>query len=292
MAKLQRYDPCPCGSGKKYKWCCEARNNATPAGPLVAESPHFFAEHRPGLDQAVDRILCRIESGAGKLVEAELNSLFDQHPSYHMTNYAMGVFHAFVEKDPAKAVPYFETAVKILPPLAEAHFNLGLARRQLTDIPRAVASFRAAVRYSTRGDGIAELAQEELRWLEELILETSPLKSLDAYVANAQRFESAFDALVAHQFQQAINLFESVLREYPNHVASYGNLALAHAGLGQKATAMSCFDRALQLDPQYEPALQNRKLIAEMREGVPFVPDDIREIEFYREKVDRKKRVE
>ena len=21
--KLGRYDPCPCGSGKKYKWCCE-----------------------------------------------------------------------------------------------------------------------------------------------------------------------------------------------------------------------------------------------------------------------------
>ena len=23
--KVGRYDPCPCGSGKKYKWCCEKK---------------------------------------------------------------------------------------------------------------------------------------------------------------------------------------------------------------------------------------------------------------------------
>lgn len=37
-----RNDPCPCGSGKKYKKCCLARHEAE--GPKVVE-PHEHAEH-------------------------------------------------------------------------------------------------------------------------------------------------------------------------------------------------------------------------------------------------------
>ena len=29
MARAQRNDPCPCGSGKKYKACCQERDRAT-----------------------------------------------------------------------------------------------------------------------------------------------------------------------------------------------------------------------------------------------------------------------
>jgi len=31
MAKIRSNDPCPCGSGKKYKRCCKARVEARPA---------------------------------------------------------------------------------------------------------------------------------------------------------------------------------------------------------------------------------------------------------------------
>ena len=31
MAKIGRNDPCRCGSGKKYKKCCQARDQASPA---------------------------------------------------------------------------------------------------------------------------------------------------------------------------------------------------------------------------------------------------------------------
>ena len=30
--KVQRNDPCPCGSGKKYKKCCQIKENAIMAG--------------------------------------------------------------------------------------------------------------------------------------------------------------------------------------------------------------------------------------------------------------------
>jgi hypothetical protein len=43
MAKIGRNEPCPCGSGKKYKRCCQAREDAR----LVAQAqPLHPSEHR------------------------------------------------------------------------------------------------------------------------------------------------------------------------------------------------------------------------------------------------------
>lgn len=283
MMKPSRNDPCPCGSGKKYKKCCLPREQAEhlhsspPAG-------HFVAQLRPEVDEAVDRLLQRLERGEGRRVESELRHLLEQYPDYHMTNYAMGVYQAMVAKAPAEAIRFFEKAVAIIPPFAEAHFNLGMATRQIFDIPRAVEAFRAAERYS-QDDGIAEMARKELRWLENTLLKTTSFASLDDYVANARLFDRAFRCLNNRQFAEAIELFQKVLRENPTHVQSYGNLALAYAGLGRRADALACFDHALRLDPRYEPAILNRRVIEQMREGEPFVPDAIQEVQFYADRL-------
>ena len=178
-------------------------------------------------------------------------------------------------------MPFFEKAVQILPPFPEAHFNLGNAARQSCDIQKAVAAYRLAERYSDGEDGIAELARKELRALEEVLTRTSPFKSLDQYLANAELFAEAFQCLMDRHFKQAIDLFQRVLSENPDHVQSYGNMALAYAGLGKRSEAMAYFGRALELDPDYKPALENRRAIARMRDGEPFVPDITREVEYY-----------
>ncbi len=36
--KTGRNDPCPCGSGQKYKKCCEAKDDAQRAEALAAEN--------------------------------------------------------------------------------------------------------------------------------------------------------------------------------------------------------------------------------------------------------------
>ena len=154
-----RNDPCHCGSGKKYKKCCLPREQPTRiSDPRREES--FIAELRPDLDEAVDRALQRLARGEGKQVESEIAELLEDNPDYHMTNYAMGVYQAVVAKKPAAAIPFFERAVAVFPPFAEAHFNLGNAARQAFDISKAVDAYRAAERYS-QDDGIAEMARKD-----------------------------------------------------------------------------------------------------------------------------------
>jgi tetratricopeptide (TPR) repeat protein len=282
MSKPGRNDPCPCGSGKKYKKCCLPREEAARAA-APPEEP-FIAELRPDLDEAVDRALQRLEQGEGKRVKSEICELLEQNPDYHLTNYAMGVYLVMVDKAPAEAVPFFEKAVAILPPFPEAHFNLANSARGALDIPKAIMAYRAAVRYSQEGD-IAEMARNELQRLQDIIVKGTPFPSLDAYLANSKLFDRAFECLCRQEFGQAAELFQRVLSEYPTHVQSHGNLALAYAGLGRRADALASFDRALALDPSYEPALLNRRITLTMREGEPFIADDIMSVEYYADRV-------
>jgi hypothetical protein len=286
MNQPGRNDPCPCGSGKKFKKCClPAEQAARPRTMIPPSDEDFLVELRPDLDDAVDRLLQQMEQGAGRRVERELVAMFEKNPEYHMTNYALGVYRAMILKDPKGAIPLFERAVKIFPPFPEAHFNLGNTARQSFDIPKAVAAYRKAERYSQDEDGIAAMARKELEFLEKMLLKTTSFTSLDAYVANAQLFDDAFECLQEQQFEQAIKLFQRVLSENPGHVQSYGNMALAHAGLGQKSAALACLERALELDPGYQPARDNLRVIAQMQEGEPNIPGGILEVEFYADKL-------
>lgn len=283
MINPDRNDPCPCGSGKKYKRCCLPREEARQRLDRERKA-QMLAESRPDLDVAVDRVLRRLEQGEGERVKQAIEKLLQQHPDYHMTQYAMGVYQATVAKNPKAAISHLERAVAILPPFAEAHFNLGMAAQQTFDIVRAAEAYRAA-KECAADDHIAHLAAEQLQWLEGVVTRTSPFLTLEAYLANAQLFHRAFACLSRAEYPQAVELLERVLTEYPGHVASHGNLALAYLGLGRRADALACLDRALELDPDYEPAKRNREVALRTREGEPLTPEFFMEVEFYADRL-------
>ena len=137
MSRIDRNGPCPCGSGKKYKKCCAWKDAAkcaaenrpaadrdAPGGEPVQEQ--FIAERKPEVDAELDRLLQRMQRGEGETVRARLLALYAKHPGYHMTNYAMGTYVGMVEGDPVGSIPFFEKAVRVFPPFAEAHYNLCL----------------------------------------------------------------------------------------------------------------------------------------------------------------------
>jgi hypothetical protein len=82
MAKIGRNDLCPCGSGKKYKRCCMARDEAASREKLAAANaaattataaaqhdPHLCDDCNGQLDVAANAVLALID--ARKFDEAE-----------------------------------------------------------------------------------------------------------------------------------------------------------------------------------------------------------------------------
>jgi len=299
MSKPGRNEPCPCGSGKKFKKCClalveaeqHADAHAAAAKRAIARSENRrSAEIRPEVDAAVDRALRRLDEGEGKAVESEITRLLEENPDYHRTNYAMGVYLAMVSNTPAAAVPFLKKAVPFSV-FTEADFNLAKCAGQVLDIPeaagplpRAVAACRAAEQYAADND-VGELARKELQRLQKTLLETTPFSSLHAYMDNAKLFDCAFERLERRQFHVAAELFKRVLSDHPKHVQSHSNLGLAYIGLGRRADALASLDRALELSPDYKPALVNRRVAVEMREGEPSMPNVMGSADYYEDRV-------
>jgi tetratricopeptide (TPR) repeat protein len=80
--------------------------------------------------------------------------------------------------------------------------------------------------------------------------------------------------------------FKLILESEPNHVQSHGNLEFAYAGLGDRVAAVRHLDKAIELDPEYEPAIDNRCIILALPPGERLNCGQIREVDFY---VDRER---
>jgi tetratricopeptide (TPR) repeat protein len=94
MAKIGRNDPCPCGSGQKYKRCCLPRDEATAAERAAADRAAAIVDERSaadaainaeddGLDDASNVVIDLID--AGRLDEAEqaAHDLLERYPQVH-----------------------------------------------------------------------------------------------------------------------------------------------------------------------------------------------------------------
>jgi tetratricopeptide (TPR) repeat protein len=96
MAKIGRNDPCTCGSGKKYKKCCEARDqavaveqarsardHAVPTIANVAAGAQRWLAEEEELDLASNAVVDLVQ--AGRLDEAEQagEKLLRDYPEVH-----------------------------------------------------------------------------------------------------------------------------------------------------------------------------------------------------------------
>lgn len=93
MAKIGRNEPCPCGSGKKYKQCCLAKDAAGEPTAIAAAqaADHNLPHHHPRLckdcndkiDAAANTVIALID--AGKLDDAEhaAHDLVERWPEVH-----------------------------------------------------------------------------------------------------------------------------------------------------------------------------------------------------------------
>ncbi|MEF8701002.1 MAG: tetratricopeptide repeat protein [Candidatus Accumulibacter sp. UW20] len=239
---------------------------------------HFTVEVLQEVDDRCDDALLLAEKGELSRAAAAIETIRRQYPEYHTVLYAMGVIHA-LRDEMDEAIPLLQRAVEIFPVFAHAHYNLGEAFCRKALLEPAVLAFQSAIAVDGERGPVGRLAKEKLDKLEAIV-KTGGI-SLATYMESSRTFDRAFDALREKRFQTAIDLFSKVLKTTPNHVQSYGNMGLAYAGLGNRQKAFECLDRAIALDPEYAPAITNRRLIASLPEGETLSSGEMQEISYY-----------
>ena len=261
--KIKRNDFCLCGSGKKFKKCCVSiMQRETIQSHQVSE---FTIRIIPEVQEECDVALQYLE--AGEILDAHdiVERLTQSYPDYFMVKYVQGLCCIF-EKNEIDAILFLEEAVKLFPIFSQGYFNLGILYKNTLKISKSIACFKKVVQFENNDSEIYKQADDILRFYENMIKKTANI-SLDIYLEASNLFDCAFESLQKKKYEEAIVLFKQSLSLNPKTVQAYNNMGLAYSKLGRHKMAVECFDKALVLDPSYEPAQYNRKNISQLTEG-------------------------
>jgi Tfp pilus assembly protein PilF len=84
--------------------------------------------------------------------------------------------------------------------------------------------------------------------------------------------------------------FRAAAAKTERNAPTHGNIGLCLARLGRKAEALKELDRAIAIDPRYQPAMFNRLAVERMEEGKPMAVAGFERIEFSKDQLMRKRK--
>jgi tetratricopeptide (TPR) repeat protein len=249
------YDNCPCGSGKKFKWCCS---------PYWAKIEQGLDLYQQGQLESALRVMeqlvkehpqhpqtwgyyAHVLFREGKMEEAEekLQKAFDLNPNFPMGHLLRGLFRQS-EGEVIGALLLYRKAAEAYPP--EAHDQLAqvyemIARNEL--ILNRLVACRAAL----------ERACHFAPYDQEMRAQFEAMFGPDSRTPECVRKKYAFRPTVrpvavtdSGRFSDAKAAFEDLIKQVPTDPAAWFNLGLVRAWLGDQGPAVEALNRSVELE--------------------------------------------
>jgi tetratricopeptide (TPR) repeat protein len=269
MVKPGRNDPCPCGSGKKFKRCCAELSGIGQApSPVPAidvdgltalmnrgQYAQVEMKTRPLLDLHPDSgSLWKLHAGAlmlqGKDSLAAMQRASELLPADAETHFYLGNAR-HDQGDPAGAAASLRRALALKADFAEAHDSLGAALQDAGQPADAAASFRRALElrpgfaeaHGNLGNALVDLGQ-----LEDAVYHYRRMLELRPDLAEAHN--NLGNALLSlRRYEEAATSYRQALALRPNAPGAHANLGNALYALGRPQEALVHCRRALELEP-------------------------------------------
>lgn len=237
--KVGRNLPCPCGSGKKYKNCCGARNS-TP--DKIAADALFIQAQKA--------------HSAGQLAQAQAlyASILDRDPNHPEATHFQGLLYHQTGRTQL-ALPLIERSLSLRPQNEHFLTNAGLIYQAAGNWKMAEASYRK----------LAQLAPDDAKaWRDlghALVQLVRTDEAIEAYrrAANLAKSDSAswtdLAVRLIHRGQPA-DLEEAIVSSRkaislaPNDAEGHNNLAVALGLLQRRDEAVKAAQMAIKLAPQ------------------------------------------
>ncbi len=280
------YAPCPCGSGKKFKWCCE---------PIYAGIGRAFEQEENGQHETAQRIMDEVIAqhpgnpeaygkkaellySHGKVEEADavLEKAFAINPTYPFGLWLRAMVR-YQEGEVAGALLLARKAAEAYDP--QAHSYLARVYSLIFELEmqmnRPVAA-RAAMRQILH----FEPSDEELRKrFEEIFGDESALPAAacreyalqgpapNAPPARRAAWDSAFGNVGKPRLGDLVRIFGELTKQDEGDSAALFNLGLASAWLGDNRAAVAALDRYLEREPDEARATTAATLMEVLRCG-------------------------
>lgn len=259
------YDPCTCGSGKKYKWCCQALNQELDQATHQADLGQFdnalkmieaiAAKHADKPEPWGRKALILFEQGKRDEAEAALDKALVVNPTYPAAYLLRGMMR-LAEGETEGALVLFRKAAEYFAPsanqfLAQVYTNIFNCEIKSQ---RPVAARAAIERAISESPNTLELQE----YLNEFFGSESPFPEAarKAYSflspsTPGDRRPAWNQALsqAADKFPDAVAAFEKLATDDPHDAAAWYNLALARAWIGCNKDAIEALDHYVALEP-------------------------------------------
>lgn len=250
MSQPERNDPCPCGSGKKFKKCCLNNPNSQ---QVSAAQPARGTAPTPA---EINQLITLFNAGRHVELESRARLLVERHPNSGVAWKALSISLQMQGKE---ALPALQKTAELSPGDAEAHTNLAIALRDIGRFDDAVASCRRALEikpdfaeaHNNLGNALRDLGQTAgAVACHRRALESKP-DYADAHnnLGNALRDLGQLDGAVAS--------YHRALEIEPNFAGVHSNLGNVLKDLGQLDDAVASYSRALEIKPDYADAHSN-----------------------------------
>jgi tetratricopeptide (TPR) repeat protein len=228
-------------------------------------------------DEWCDEVSCLIEDRCFADAMNEIEEMLELYPERWEPLYLKGTCLAMQGKSD-EAIPLLNQAI-VAEPSPEAYLNLATAHQSLFHMEEWITCLRRVVDLDGEGGPLGSIAKVRIDEFAASIRKSDGI-SVDQHFAVGRIYDQAFKDLTAGHFAEAIRGFSEVLKVLPHHVQSYGNLGLAYAGQGARDRAIANLDKAIELDAEYQPAIENRRIILSASDERLAV-QSMREIDFY-----------
>lgn len=239
MTPPGRNDPCPCGSGKKFKKCCFGNDpaSATPSA------------------RAVDRLLQSAweHQRHGRMAQAEgaCREVLKGQPDRAEALYLLGLLASQAGHYLA-AIDLIGQAVRLNGSEAGYYNDLGLAYYALNRLDLAAASYQQALKLQPAffiahlNLGCVYVGQGRLEDAVASFRRTLALQP-DSAVAHFNLGNACF---ILGRFDDALASYQAALALRPDYLEVYVNLANAYIDQGKPELAEAACRRAFTIDPQ------------------------------------------
>jgi tetratricopeptide (TPR) repeat protein len=241
----------------------------------------------PEVEERIEEALDLIEDeklAAGKKIVLEL---FENYAHIASVQYAMGAVLISEEQYEA-SLDYWNKAIELNPFLLEAYYNKAIICFNTGDITEVIIALRHIIEVGELDNPVVSAARVKLATLTKELNDNKNL-TIDEFMRSSDLFNTAFNELEAGCFENAITRFKEVLALDATHVQSYGNIGVAYMQLNKKAEALKALNRALELDPNYEPAIINIKTINSCKGDLKLNAKDGISVEYYKMKAKAKR---
>ncbi len=279
---IDPYASCPCGSGKKFKWCCQPihdqiekalNQQQNGQGEAALHTIEEVVRANPKNPEALGRKAQLLHvNGRHEEAEKVLDEAFAENASYPYGFLLRGLFRLDEGEQPG-AMLLFRKATEVYAPdtvdqLSFLYEQIGNFELHRNNIVAARYAFGQCVRLIPEN--------QELRQAFDGIFgpqSRTPLVARQEYrligfdAKRPPEWQEAFSKGNSGKLSEAVKLFEGFAKQpKPDPVAFY-NAGLVRAWQGENAKAVEHFDKYIEKEPSEEKTAAAAALIEVLRLG-------------------------